>query len=297
MNAFSTRALTVLSAAALATATSAQEPAAPPPVRLPQISPSATVTQTIGVTDLTVKYSRPGVKGRAIWGGLVPYDAPWRAGANSPTTLATSQDLLVEGQKLPAGTYSLFTIPGKDEWTVIFNKNAEDGLFADDYDVKTGKDDALRVKVKPRAGAATEWLEYRFDDPAVDSTTLVLAWDKLEVPIALRNATDTKTKVMADLRKSVAEKPDDYTTLMRAANYSASWEVDPDQGLLWADAAIKARDTTGARYSKARLLKQKGRTAEAIAEADKALSVATKETSEDLIATIKRVQGEWKAAK
>jgi hypothetical protein len=294
---FSVRVSAALSAAALAAAAAAQQPAVPPPVRLPQISPAASVTQTIGVTDITVKYSRPGVKGRQIWGGLVAYDAAWRAGANSPTTIATTQDLLVEGQRLPAGTYSLFTIPGKEEWTVIFNKNTEDGLFADGYDVKTGKDDVLRVKVKPRAGAATEWMEYRFDDPAVDSATLVLAWEKLEVPIALKNAAETKTKVMADLRQSVTEKPDDYNTLMRAANYSASWEVETDQGLAWADKAIAARDTTGARYAKARLLKQKGRTAEAIAEADRALAKATKETSEDLIATIKRVQGEWKAGK
>jgi hypothetical protein len=249
--------------------------------------------QSIGVTDVTIKYSRPGVKGRTIWGTLVPYDAAWRAGANSPTTIATSQDLLVEGQKLPAGTYALFAVPGKEEWTVIFNKNTEDGVFAEGYDLKTGKDDVLRVKVKPRAGAATEWMEYRFDDPTVDTATLVLAWERLEVPVALKNATDTKTKVMADLRQSVAEKPDDYATLMRAANYAASWEVDPDQGLVWADKAIAARNTTGAQWSKARLLKQKGRTAEAVAAADKALAAATKETSADLIDTIKRTKADW----
>lgn len=280
-------------AALTASVAAAQQPAAPPPVRLPQISPGASVMQSIGVTDVTIKYSRPGVKGRTIWGTLVPYDAAWRAGANSPTTIATSQDLLVEGQKLPAGTYALFAVPGKEEWTVIFNKNTEDGVFAEGYDLKTGKDDVLRVKVKPRAGAATEWMEYRFDDPTVDTATLVLAWERLEVPVALKNATDTKTKVMADLRQSVAEKPDDYATLMRAANYAASWEVDPDQGLVWADKAIAARNTTGAQWSKARLLKQKGRTAEAVAAADKALAAATKETSADLIDTIKRTKADW----
>jgi hypothetical protein len=280
-------------AALTASVAAAQQPAAPPPVRLPQISPGASVMQSIGVTDVTIKYSRPGVKGRTIWGTLVPYDAAWRAGANSPTTIATSQDLLVEGQKLPAGTYALFAVPGKEEWTVIFNKNTEDGVFAEGYDLKTGKDDVLRVKVKPRAGAATEWMEYRFDDPTVDTATLVLAWERLEVPVALKNATDTKTKVMADLRQSVAEKPDDYATLMRAANYAASWEVDPDQGLVWADKAIAARNTTGAQWSKARLLKQKGRTAEAVAAADKALAAATKETSQDLIDTIKRTKADW----
>jgi hypothetical protein len=278
----------------IATAAAAQQPAPAPQVRLPAISPGASVTQTMGVTDLTVKYNRPGVKGRQIWGELVPYDKAWRAGANSPTTFATSEDLLVEGQPLPAGTYALFAVPGKAEWTVIFNKNTEDGVFAEGYDLKTGKDDALRVKVKPRAtSSSTEWMAFRFDDPSVDSATLVLAWERLEVPIALKNAMDTKARVLADLRKSVAEKPDDYATLIRAANYSASWEADPDQGLIWADKAIAARDTTGARWSKARLLQQKGRTADAVAEANKAISVATKETSQDLLETIKRTMGEW----
>src|SRR5215813_10394309 len=90
-------------------------------LRLPLPSPNATVTQTIGLTDVTVTYSRPGVKGRVIWGELVPYDKPWRTGANASTTIAFTDDVTVEGKKLAAGTYSVYTIPGKGEWVVAFN--------------------------------------------------------------------------------------------------------------------------------------------------------------------------------
>ena len=91
-------------------------------VRTPRPSPGASLTQTVGVTDITIKYSRPGVKGRPIWGSLVPYDQVWRTGANEATTISFSDDVTVNGQKLAKGTYAFFTIPGKDTWTLVFNK-------------------------------------------------------------------------------------------------------------------------------------------------------------------------------
>jgi len=100
-------------------------PLAAQPLRLPRPSPNATLTQTVGVTDIVIKYSRPGVKGRQIWGGLVPYDAIWRTGANEATTINFSDDVLINGQKLPKGTYAFFTIPGKDSWSLVFNSQAE----------------------------------------------------------------------------------------------------------------------------------------------------------------------------
>src|SRR5436189_249966 len=93
-------------------------------LKLPAVSQHASVTQTVGLTDITITYSRPGVKGRTIFGGLVPYGQVWRTGANLATQFAVSTDVMVEGQKLPAGTYSLHTIPGRDLWTIIFNKDA-----------------------------------------------------------------------------------------------------------------------------------------------------------------------------
>src|SRR5258706_12497117 len=111
---------------------------------LPRPSPGATVKQAIGLTDVTVVYSRPGAKGRVIWGTLVPYDKPWRTGANESTTVAFTDDVTVEGKKLAAGTYSLYTIPGRGEWTWVFNSDAK--APANEWDPKK---DALRVNVKP----------------------------------------------------------------------------------------------------------------------------------------------------
>jgi hypothetical protein len=114
-------------------------------LKLPRPSPKATVTQTIGYTDVTVAYSRPGVKARVIWGSLVPYDKPWRTGANEATTFTCSEEITFEGKKLPAGTYSLFTIPGHKMWTVVLNK--EKDLWGA-YEYKP-EQDILRAEVQP----------------------------------------------------------------------------------------------------------------------------------------------------
>src|SRR5437773_12011574 len=114
--------------------------APPPPFRAPRVSQHAVFKQTVGLTDVTIDYSRPAVKGRQIWGALVPYDKVWRTGANEATIISFSDDVTVNGQPLPKGSYSFHTIPGKDEWTLIFNKvDKQWGSFS--YDEKQ---DALR---------------------------------------------------------------------------------------------------------------------------------------------------------
>jgi hypothetical protein len=101
-------------------------------LRLPRASPNSTLTQTVGLTDISIKYSRPGVKGRQIWGALVPYDTIWRTGANEATTLETSADLVIGGNPIPAGKYSLWTIPSASAWKLIINKNT--GQWGTEYD-------------------------------------------------------------------------------------------------------------------------------------------------------------------
>jgi hypothetical protein len=144
-------------------------------------SPNALVGQTIGMTDVTVTYGRPRVRGRAIFGDLVPYDAVWRTGANEATTVTFSGDVTVEGQPLSAGTYSLFTIPGEDEWTVIFNEVVEQwGAY--DYDESR---DALRVTVEPEEAAFTEFMTFSFDEVGEEEGELVLRWDEMRVPLTI----------------------------------------------------------------------------------------------------------------
>ncbi|TPE45279.1 DUF2911 domain-containing protein [Pontibacter mangrovi] len=140
-------------------------------------SPAATATGKIGEATVTVNYSSPGVKGRTIWGELVPYGEVWRAGANEATTVMFDKDVLVEGEALPAGTYSFYAIPGEKEWTVIFNKVTKQ--WGTEYDESQ---DALRVQVTPRESAQmNERLKYEVKDDE-----LVLGWENLEVPISVQ---------------------------------------------------------------------------------------------------------------
>ncbi len=148
-----------------------------------RISPKASFTQTVGNTDITISYSRPGVKGRKIWGGLVPYDKVWRAGANEATKFTFSTDVTIEGKKLSAGSYGFFTIPGKDSWTIIFNKVADQwGAF--EYNEA---EDALRVNVNPEKNNFTEWLRYEITKTSDSTATISLDWENLKVPLKLKS--------------------------------------------------------------------------------------------------------------
>ncbi len=168
----------VLAFGVAAAAPASAQPAGPRP------SPKASIMQVIGTAEVTITYSRPAVKGRVIWGDLVPWDKVWRAGANEATTFAVSQDVAVDGQKLAAGTYSLHAIPGKTEWTVIFNKVAKQW---GSYDYKEA-DDALRIKVKPESGEMKEWLTFSITPVTPDSGRVTLAWEKLRVAFTVKTA-------------------------------------------------------------------------------------------------------------
>jgi hypothetical protein len=157
----------------------------------------ASVTQRLGADcDITIDYSRPGVKGRKIWGDLVPYGMnpgnqysknkpyPWRAGANQNTTVEFKKDVLVEGKPLPAGKYGLHMIPGEKEWIIIFSKNnAAWGSFTYNQD-----EDVFRVTVTPVKAAHEEWLMFGFDDLAGTSATAYLRWEQLKVPFKIQVA-------------------------------------------------------------------------------------------------------------
>jgi hypothetical protein len=144
----------------------------------PRQSPADSAMGKIGGANIKIRYSSPSVKGRAIWGALVPYDTVWRTGANEATTFATDKAITVEGKALPAGTYSFFAIPGKESWVIIFNKTAKQWGA---YDYKVA-DDALRVTVKPKALAAVQERMHF----SVTASGISLKWDKLEVPVAVK---------------------------------------------------------------------------------------------------------------
>ena len=159
--------------------------AAPPsiPMRANEArsSPNASVTQSIGTTTVTITYGRPGVKGRQVFGDLEAYGAVWRTGANEATVFSVTDDVTINGEALPAGVYSFFAIPTEGDWTLIFNKQAEQwGAF--DYDESQ---DALRVTVTPEEGPQNEWLAYYFGDLAGSSATAYLHWDTVRVPFTI----------------------------------------------------------------------------------------------------------------
>lgn len=288
-----------------------------PAVRAPRPSQKASVMQTIGVTDVTITYSRPGVKNRKIWGDppaelaagtatldnqntrpkdmvIVPYGHVWRTGANEATQFEVTDEVLINGQKLPAGSYSLHTIPGKDEWTIVFNGTANQwGSFS--YDEKR---DTLRVKAKPESVTENqEWLLYSFDPVTDNSAQVNIRWEKLRVPFTVE-VKDVKALTLTKMRAAVAAaKPDDWRTPLQAANYVFLSEdkMDPTEAIGWLEQSIKVKETFGNLYSKARLLAAQGKTPEAIATGEKAL-VLGKEAKANTADLEKRL-GEWKAKK
>jgi hypothetical protein len=268
-------------------------------LRLPRPSQWASVTQTIGVTDITINYSRPAVKNRPIFGEvsaadnyakgeatldnqdirpkdmvIVPYGHVWRTGANEATQFIITDDVLINGQKLPAGKYSLHTIPGKDEWTVIFNSDAGQwGSFS--YDASK---DVLRVKTKPQwVNDNQEFLLYSFEPTADNATNVNIRWEKVRVPFTIQ--VDVVTTALAKARKAVAEaKPDDWRTPLNAAGY-ARQNNDMADAKMWIEASLKAVDTAIAAKptfqnlaARANILLNAGRKDEAFAAADKAIA-------------------------
>jgi hypothetical protein len=235
---------------------------------LPRPSPKATVTQTVGLTDVTIMYCRPSVRGRVIWGGLVPYDQVWRTGANEATTITFADDVTIEGTKLPAGTYGLFTMPGKDEWTVIFNKGAKQwGAY--EY---MQAEDVLRIKVKPQPAAFHELMTFSFPAASTESAQVALNWENLQVAFTFK--ADTINKVLAAARKAVAEaKPDDWRTPYRAAAFCLDNNVNPADAKAWLAKSLSVKETMYNLSGQARLLAMEGKKADAIALAKRAIVV------------------------
>jgi hypothetical protein len=275
----------LVAAALLPDASSAQ-------LQLPRPSQKAQVMQTVGLTDVTINYSRPGVKGRVIWGELVPYDKVWRTGANEATIITFSTDVKVNGQALPAGTYSIHTIPTKGDWTVIFNKKAEQwGSYS--YDEK---DDALRIQVKAQPHEFTEWMAFSLPNIAVDKATVALDWEKVRVPFEIQ--VETIEHALASARAAMASlAADDQQTAFRCASFAFDNNVAPDEARQWVDKSISIKETWLNLRLKANMMAKEGKTAEAIQFGEKAIAVGKTDAPADEIAKIEKQVAEWKKAK
>lgn len=260
-------------------------------LKLPRVSQKASVTQTIGLTDVTVTYSRPGVKGRTIWGDLVPYDKVWRTGANEATSIAFARDVTINGKALPAGTYSLHTIPGKASWAVIFNKKVDQwGSYS--YDAA---DDVLRVDVVPASGPSVEWLTFSFPDVSNDSAKLELAWEKLRVTLTI--GVDTTNQALADIRTALAGDVKEWNVPYGAASFAFNNGLDNKaEAMAWIDRSIGLKEVFWNLRLKAQMLAKEGKLKEAVAVGTKAVAVGKGDTdAADEVPKLEKQIAEWKA--
>jgi tetratricopeptide (TPR) repeat protein len=230
---------------------------AQPQLTLPQASQEASITQTVGLTDISISYHRPGVKDRRVWGELVPYDVVWRAGANENTTISFSDEVMIGGKVLPAGTYGLHMIPTQNEWTVIFSKNNWSwGSFS--YDES---EDALRIKVKPVTADHQEWLNYSFENPSAKSVEVVMHWEKIKVPINIEIGNNAAAAHFKKELEGLAKFF--WQPWNQAANYAYQNNLDVDEALTWVNRSIEINKNFQNLWTKSNLLEKKGNTAEA----------------------------------
>lgn len=245
-------------------------------------SPAATVSQTIGISTVTVSYSRPAVKGREVWGKLVPYgwnaqgfgngkSAPWRAGANENTTIKLSHDAKIEGKNVPAGEYGLFFVINQDNsGEVVLSKDYRSwGSFWYESD-----HDQLKSKIQTREGPLTEMLTYEFVNSTKNSAELVLRWEKKQFPVKIEFAVDDI--VMANATEELkGPKGFNWQGYASAANYALQNKINYEQALKWADQAVAQNNAFATLSVKSNLLKAMGKTEEADKIMTDALAIAT----------------------
>ena len=245
-------------------------------LKVPAPSPSTTVKQDFGTSSVELSYSRPGVKGRKIFGDLVPYDKVWRTGANSATTITFGDDVTISGTKIPAGKYGLLTIPGQQEWTVIITKST-DVSSASAY---KEANDVVRVKVKPQElPFAVETFMIAFDNIKPTSMDAVILWDKTAVPFTI--TTEVDSKVMAQIDQLMKSDKPPY---FQAAMYYMDNGKDLDKAVTWMDKAIQENPKAYWVYhNKAKALAKLGKKQEAKDAANKSMELAKTDRNDEYV--------------
>lgn len=241
------------------------------PVELPRPSPAASVFEKIGTAKLTVAYSRPAVKGREIWGGLVPYGVVWRLGANDATTLEVSEACKVAGHELEAGTYALFAVPEKDRWTIVVNAQPKQwGAYFRDP-----KKDVFSFEVTPSAGPHQEWMEFRLHPESAKSVRVELAWEKLRVSFPVEVDVNGIVWKKLDAARAAAG-PKDYLDFYQSARFARETGERKAEAAAWLDEGMKRGDSFWMDELKGDLLADAGRYAEAAPHLEKAIEASKK---------------------
>ncbi|MGZ4843672.1 MAG: DUF2911 domain-containing protein [Candidatus Angelobacter sp.] len=237
---------------------------------LPRDSQHAKIIQRVGITDITINYHRPLVKGRKVWGGLVPYGQVWRAGANENTTIEFSDPVTVEGKPLAKGIYGLHMLPTENEWTIIFSKVATAwGSFSYNQ-----TEDALRVTVKPQPADMTEALAYEVDDVTPTSAVISLRWEKLAAPFKVEVNTNeiVAQNLHLQLRGLAQYTWDGWDD---AATYLLTNKYNLEEALKYEDRSIGVEERYDNLINKSRILDALNRKDDATVARNKALGMAS----------------------
>jgi hypothetical protein len=258
--------------AAVASLALACQLAAQSQLQLPAASPSCTLKQRVGLTDIEINYSRPGVKDREVFGGIVPWGHVWRTGANASTKISFSTPVKLNGNTVPAGTYGLFTIPDKEEWTIILSKDAK-GFGAFDY---KQENDVVRFKTKPiDFPTKAESFTIDINDIRDESALLFLLWDQTLVPVRLE--VDVNSKVLPEIEKVMASSDKKSAGVyFQAASYYYEHDQDLTKALAWLNKGLEDKPDIAFEllYMKARILAKQGDKAGAIAAAKESIELA-----------------------
>ena len=252
-------------------------------LRIPRLSQPAKISQTIGLSEVSISYHRPGVKGREIWGGLLPYDAVWRAGANEPTLITFTDEVTIEGKKLGAGTYRFVVIPSMSgDWTLIFNTETKN--WGTVYDAKY---DTLKITVKPETGPNEEWMSFSFTDLTPASARVVLAWEKIRLNF----------KVEFNLLSKLQASMGNWQMLNSAARFALDNKMYPEEGLAWVERSIALDKNARNLQTKAELLAQTGKVNDAIATAEVAVKIAKEKDPKANTSGLEKLIADWKTKK
>ena len=252
-------------------------------LRVPRISQGAKVSQMVGLSEVSISYCRPGVKGREIWGKLLKYDEVWRAGANEPTLITFSDDVTIGGKKLGAGTYRFVVIPSKTgDWVLVFNSEVKN--WGTIYDAKY---DTLKIMVKPETGSHEEWMSFSFTDLTPASARVVLAWEKIRLSFKV------EVNVLAKLQASVGT----WQVLNNAARFALDNKMYLEEGLAWVERSIVLDKNARNLQTKAELLAQTGKVDDAIAIAEEAAKIAKEKDPKANTSGLEKMIEDWKAKK
>lgn len=243
---------------------------------LPQKSPAATTTQRVGLTDVEVVYSRPAIKGRTIFGDLVPYDALWRTGANKATQVTFSTPVAFGETKVDAGSYSLFTIPGKDKWTVILNKNTE--LWGTDG--YSEEQDAARFVAVPKRSENVESMRITIETVSDEGAELVIAWEGVSVSVPLK--VSTHDVAMQNIAEALASEDANWSTYRNAAGYFYDNNIELEKALEYIEKSLELKgDNWYSHFMHAEILAATGNTDDAEEAAEEAIEIGEKAAEEN----------------